>query len=57
MSKLYVGGKWRFGFAKRGSQVKTYSLKMRVLSRLSHEYERYNICVLKVTYAVMDVSP
>ena len=31
--------------------------KMRVLSRLSHKYKRYNICFLKVTYAVMDVSP
>ena len=53
--KISVGGKAKFGFAKRGSQVKSYSLKIRVSSRLSHKCERYNMCFLKVTYAIMDL--
>ena len=41
---MYAGVKEKVGFAKRGSQVETYSLKMRVLSRLSHKYKRDNMC-------------
>ena len=44
------------GFA-REPRARASSSKMRVLSRLSHKYKRYNMGFLKVTYAVMDASP